>query len=101
MVADTDVLLRLRKIEGQIRGLQRMVEDGRRCQELVTQVMAVRSALDRVGVSIVADYMQHCLSADVPSQETQAALTEALGLFLRLGSSREPVTADLAEREGG
>jgi CsoR family transcriptional regulator, copper-sensing transcriptional repressor len=84
-MAETDVLTRLRKIEGQVKGLQRMVEEGRRCNDLVTQVMAVRSALDQVGVSIMADYMRDCLSADQPTLETKAALTEALGLFLRLG----------------
>ena len=84
-MAESDVLVRLKKIEGQVKGLQRMVEEGRRCHELVTQVMAVRSALDRVGVTIVADYMQDCLSADQPSAETKTALTDALGLFLRLG----------------
>jgi DNA-binding FrmR family transcriptional regulator len=84
-MAETDVLSRLRKIEGQVKGLQRMVEEGRRCHDLVTQVMAVRSALDQVGVSIMADYMRDCLSTEQPSSETKAALTEALGLFLRLG----------------
>jgi len=81
---DADILVRLRKIEGQIRGLQRMIEDGRRCHELVTQLMAVRSALEQVGVTIVADYVQDCLSSDRPATETKAALTETLGLFLRL-----------------
>ena len=84
-MAESDVLVRLKKIEGQVKGLHRMVEEGRRCHELVTQVMAVRSALDRVGVTIVADYMQDCLSSDQPSAETKMALTDALGLFLRLG----------------
>ena len=84
-MAETDIVTRLKKIEGQVKGLQRMVEEGRRCHELVTQVMAVRSALDQVGVSIVADYMQDCLSSDMPSTETKAALKEALGLFIRLG----------------
>ena len=81
---DADIVVRLKKIEGQIRGLQRMIEDGRRCHELVTQVMAVRSALEQVGVTIVADYVQDCLSSDMPPGETKAALTETLGLFLRL-----------------
>lgn len=81
---DADILIRLKKIEGQIRGLQRMIEEGRRCHELVTQVMAVRSALEQVGVTIVADYVQDCLSSDMPAGETKAALTETLGLFLRL-----------------
>ncbi len=83
-MAEADILIRLKKIEGQVKGLQRMVEDGRRCHDMVTQVMAVRSALDQVGVSIVADYMQDCMAADSTSNETKTALTDVLNLFVRL-----------------
>ncbi len=56
-----DVLLRLRRIEGQIRGIQRMVEEGVPCPDILTQVAAVTSAIKKVGTVIVQSYMEECL----------------------------------------
>jgi CsoR family transcriptional regulator, copper-sensing transcriptional repressor len=56
-----DVLLRLRRIEGQLRGLQRMVEEGIPCAEILTQVAAVTAAIKKVGVVVVKTYMEECL----------------------------------------
>jgi len=58
----TDVLLRLRRIEGQIRGIQRMVEEELPCQEILTQVAAATAAIKKVGTVIVQSYMEECLS---------------------------------------
>lgn len=49
-----DVVTRLRRIEGQIRGLQRLVDEGSECRDVVTQLAAARAALDRVGFKLVA-----------------------------------------------
>ena len=56
-----DVLMRLKRIEGQIRGLQRMVEEGVPCPDILTQVAAVTSAIKKVGTVIVQAYMNECL----------------------------------------
>jgi len=56
-----DVLLRLRRIEGQIRGLQRMVEEGVDCADILTQVAAVTAAIKKVGTVVVKTYMEECL----------------------------------------
>jgi DNA-binding FrmR family transcriptional regulator len=56
-----DVLMRLKRIEGQLRGLQRMVEEGDPCPDILTQVAAVTSAVKRVGTVIVQSYMEECL----------------------------------------
>ncbi len=56
------VVMRLRRIEGQIRGLQRMVEEGIPCAEILTQVAAVTSATKKVSMAIVQGYMEECLS---------------------------------------
>jgi len=56
------VLMRLRRIEGQIRGLQRMVEEGISCSEILTQVAAVTSATKKVSMAIVQGYMEECLA---------------------------------------
>ena len=56
-----DVLLRLRRIEGQVRGLQRMVEEGVPCADVLTQVAAVTAAMKKVGTVVVKTYMEECL----------------------------------------
>ena len=56
-----DVLLRLRRIEGQLRGLQRMVEGGVPCADILTQVAAVTAAIKKVGMAVVKTYMEECL----------------------------------------
>ena len=84
--ADTvdDVVRRLRRAEGQIRGVIAMLEDGRDCAEVVTQLSAASRALDRAGFKIIAGGMQQCLSAK-DSREDQAANIELMQkLFLSL-----------------
>ena len=54
------VLKRLKKIEGQIRGLQKMVADERECESIVTQLAAVRSAIDSVGALVLNNYIKIC-----------------------------------------
>ena len=87
-VTETDVALRLRKIEGQVRGIQRMVEDGRACPDLLTQLMAVRAAVDGFSITLLTEHMDSCITGGQLSTETRAALAEALRLFLRLGGTQ-------------
>lgn len=53
---------RLRKIAGQVAGVQRMVEEDRYCVDVLTQIAAVRSALDAVGVRLLTGHLQHCVA---------------------------------------
>lgn len=57
-----EVLLRLRRIEGQLRGLQRMVKEEIPCADIMTQVAAATSAMKKVGMVIVKTYMEECLN---------------------------------------
>ncbi|MGA2466241.1 MAG: metal-sensitive transcriptional regulator [Thermodesulfobacteriota bacterium] len=82
-----DVLLRLRKIEGQLRGLQRMVEEGVPCPDILTQVAAVTSAIKRVGTVIVQSYMEECLEktqkgARVKQGETLKDFQKAISRYI-------------------
>ncbi len=56
-----EVLLRLRRIEGQIRGLQKMIEGGVPCADVLTQVAAATAAMKKVGTVVVKTYMEECL----------------------------------------
>jgi len=69
------VLKRLRRIEGQVRGVERMVEEDRYCIDVVTQVTAIQAALDKVGLELLSDHAAHCVAG---AGDDQAALTEEL-----------------------
>lgn len=72
-----DVLLRLRRIEGQVRGVQRMVEDGRDCREIITQVAAIKAALSSVNGQVLQCYASNCLGdTEQPTDRTIAELIE-------------------------
>lgn len=88
---DTDALLaRLRRIEGQIRGLHRMVSEDRMCEDVLTQLMAARSSLDQVGLLMMDRHIESCLVAGVPADEGLRNLQSALRLWLRFGAPAAP-----------
>ncbi len=60
-------LLRLRRVEGQVRGLVRMVEQERYCVEILTQIRAARAALKRVEDSVLREHVEHCVSQAIRS----------------------------------
>lgn len=83
--ADTmpDVVARLRRVQGQVGGIIQMIEDGRDCEDVVTQVAAAARALDRAGFRIIAGGMAQCLQD--PTAPGCAADRERLEkLFLTL-----------------
>jgi DNA-binding FrmR family transcriptional regulator len=55
-------LARLRRIEGQVRGVARMIEEDRYCIDVLTQIRAVRAALDKVEQETLSDHLQHCVA---------------------------------------
>lgn len=82
--AMADVLRRLRRAEGQIRGVIGMIEDGRGCTDVVTQLAAVSRALDRAGFKIIALGMQQCLAARENGEAAPLTEAELERLFLSL-----------------
>jgi DNA-binding FrmR family transcriptional regulator len=72
-----DVLLRLRRIEGQVRGVQRMIEEGHDCRKIVTQVTAIKAALASVNSQVLQCYAHNCLGdTDEPTDRTIAELID-------------------------
>ncbi len=84
-----EALRRLRRIEGQIRGLQRMVEEGKDCEAILTQLMAARAALDKAGLFIVERHLDECLRGTADEQ-VKERLNRIVELFLRFGVSGVP-----------
>lgn len=83
--ADRKKLLdRLRRIEGQVRGLQRMVEEERYCVDVLVQVAAVRAALDAVALQLLEQHTHHCVQEAVRSGDGDAAIDEVMAVVQRL-----------------
>jgi CsoR family transcriptional regulator, copper-sensing transcriptional repressor len=87
--ATRDQLLnRLRRIEGQVRGVERMVEDDRYCIDIVTQISAIQAALDKVALGLLDDHAAHCIiggAADETPEELKDELMAAVGRLMRRG----------------
>ncbi|MBS1894592.1 MAG: metal-sensitive transcriptional regulator [Actinobacteria bacterium] len=82
-----DLLKRLRRIEGQVRGIEGMVEEERYCIDVLTQISAVQAALDKVALGLLDDHAQHCVigaAKDDQAEKTQE-LMAAVGRLMRRG----------------
>lgn len=77
-----DVQKRLRRLEGQIRGIQTMLQDGKDCREVITQISAAKGALDRIGYRLVGAAMRYCVTN---ADDTEGMTPEDLEqLFLKI-----------------
>jgi DNA-binding FrmR family transcriptional regulator len=76
VAVDDDVreknLRRLRRIEGQVRGLQKMVEEDRYCADIMTQISSVHEALRAVGRELMRNHLKHCAATAIRSSEQEA-----------------------------
>ena len=79
---------RLRRIEGQVRGLQRMVEEEAYCVEILTQIASIVSASERVALILLEDHVEHCVREAVEdgekAEEKVAEMTATVERFLRV-----------------
>ena len=72
--ADKDAIVRrLHRIEGQVRGIERMVEDDRYCIDVLTQIAAVSTALDSLAFKVLDDHVNHCVAGALASGDPAAA----------------------------
>jgi DNA-binding FrmR family transcriptional regulator len=80
------VLSRLRRVEGQIRGLQRMVDEDQYCIDVLTQISAATKALQAVAVELLEDHLQHCVSDALAAggAEAEVKVKEASAAIARL-----------------
>jgi DNA-binding FrmR family transcriptional regulator len=80
----TDVIKRLRRAEGQVRGIIAMLESGRDCVDVVTQLAAVSKALDRAGFKIIATGLRQCVIAEQDGKDPSVDMAQMEKLFLSL-----------------
>jgi DNA-binding FrmR family transcriptional regulator len=80
------IISRLRRVEGQIRGLQRMIEEERNCEDIITQITAASAALNKAALLIMREHLSQCLQ-DTNEEERDRRLNSALELLFKLKSS--------------
>lgn len=78
----TPVINRIKRAQGQLGGVVRLIEEGRDCEDVVTQLAAVSKALDRAGFAIVASGLQHCLTSGEGTDSVDVKKMERLFLSL-------------------
>lgn len=78
---------RLRRVEGQVRGIERMVEEDRYCIDVVTQISAIQAALDKVALGLLDDHARHCVMGADGEQRVDRTdeMMAAVGRLMRRG----------------
>ena len=76
---------RLRRVEGQVRGVQGMVEDDRYCIDVITQISAIQAALDKVALGLLDEHARHCVMGAADEADKTDELMAAVGRLMRRG----------------
>lgn len=79
------IINRLKRLEGQIRGLQAMIDSGQECEAVLTQIMAAKSALNQVGIHIIGHAMKQCL-IDEDVSDRDELIDQTIQVFLKYSS---------------
>lgn len=74
----TNLVNRLKRIEGQVRGIQKMIEEERYCVDVLVQITAVNNALKKVGMNVLERHTNHCVSGAIKSGDGDAAIDELM-----------------------
>ncbi|WP_414055709.1 metal-sensing transcriptional repressor [Macrococcus equi] len=76
---------RLKRIEGQVRGIQKMIEEDRYCVDILIQISAIESALKQVGFSVTERHMKHCMSDAFKRGEGESSIEELMKVLRQFG----------------
>ncbi|WP_414054392.1 metal-sensing transcriptional repressor [Macrococcus equi] len=76
---------RLKRIEGQVRGIQKMIEEDRYCVDILIQISAIESALKQVGFSVTERHMKHCMSDAIKRGEGESSIEELMKVLRQFG----------------
>jgi DNA-binding FrmR family transcriptional regulator len=85
MIYDNQIKNRLKRMEGQIRGVLKMMEEGQECKDVVIQLSAVRSAIDRAIAVIVSTNLEHCIRQEIENghHDNGKLIKEAVNLLVK------------------
>lgn len=78
---------RLKRIEGQVRGIQNMIENERYCVDILTQISAINAAMNKVGLHLLEKHTQHCVSDAIRDGDGEEAIQELMEVFKRFSKS--------------
>ncbi|MFZ4454131.1 metal-sensitive transcriptional regulator [Salibacterium aidingense] len=78
------MLNRLKRIEGQVRGVHNMVENDRYCVDILNQIAAIQSAVDKVSINLMEDHTHHCVSNAIKSGEGEESINELMDVVKRM-----------------
>jgi len=79
-----NILVRLRRIEGQVRGIQRMMEEEADCMDILTHISAVKSAINQVGIIVFEKHAQECIVKAMDEERQEENLKEIVNMMGRL-----------------
>ncbi|MBO2521053.1 MAG: metal-sensitive transcriptional regulator [Clostridia bacterium] len=77
------LLGRLKRIEGQVRGISRMIEEDKYCVDILVQIAAVKAALNKVGLVLLEDHTRGCVTRAIQNAEGDAAIDELMDVLMR------------------
>lgn len=77
------IMNRLKRIEGQVKGIQKMVEEGKCCNDILIQIAAARAALNKVGGIILEDYMKDCIKVSLIEETDEKVLDELVDTIIK------------------
>lgn len=82
-VSKEDILNRMKKIEGQAKGIQKMIEEDKCCGDIMVQISAIRSAINRVGGLIMDRYIKECLKESLNSGKDEQTIDEVIETIVK------------------
>lgn len=82
-MSDEKIIQNLRRIEGQVKGLQRMIGEERQCDEILTQIMAIQAALGRVTTDLVQVNMDRCFEQSTP-EEAKSKMAKTINILCKM-----------------
>lgn len=86
-VEKANLVNRLKRIEGQIRGIQKMIEEDRYCVDILIQINAANNALKKVGMNVLERHTHHCVSGAIKSGDGEAAIDELMKVIEQFSRS--------------
>ncbi|MEN1934244.1 metal-sensing transcriptional repressor [Paenibacillus sp. 102] len=81
------IMNRLKRIEGQVRGIQNMIENDRYCVDILVQISAINAAMKKVGMGILKNHTNHCVSSAIKEGNGDAAIDELMKVFERFSKA--------------
>jgi len=81
------LITRLKRIEGQVRGIQNMIESDRYCVDILTQISAINAAMNKVGLHLLERHTQHCVADAIKDGNGEEAIQELMEVFKRFSKS--------------